>query len=230
MGSLSRRACCPPRMTSERRRAYFRTKPTCSWPTRPSPATSKSKKSGSRFMQHISGTCFSACTNFQTPHCTSTQKIQLTKVSWKQKLLPTHVMSLKFVEVHNLRPIFYQIWVKQVFLGSNNEMHKTLLAFIALSAAKSPAQTRIQNAILVIDTSSNASYNQVHWLVRTPYLSIKASNESKKFFLLLYVGMNGFKIVCFMFLQGSRWRREWFDISSGTGQISTRRVHEETTG
>ena len=53
----------------------------------------------------------------------------------------------------------------------------TLLAFIALSAAQSSAQTRIHSAILVIDTSNNASYNQVHWLVRTPYLSIKASND-----------------------------------------------------
>ena len=35
-----------------------------------------------------------------------------------------------------------------------------LLAFIALSAAQSSAQTRIHNAILVIDTSNNASYNQ----------------------------------------------------------------------
>ena len=51
-----------------------------------------------------------------------------------------------------------------------------LLAFIALSDAQSSAQTRIHSAILVIDTSNNASYNQVHWLVRTPYLSIKASN------------------------------------------------------
>ena len=51
-----------------------------------------------------------------------------------------------------------------------------LLAFIALAAAQSSAQTRIHSAILVIDTSNNASYNQVHWLVRTPYLSIKASN------------------------------------------------------
>ena len=53
----------------------------------------------------------------------------------------------------------------------------SLLAFIALSAAQSSAQTRIHNAILVIDTSNNASYNQVHWLVRMPYLSIKASND-----------------------------------------------------
>ena len=52
----------------------------------------------------------------------------------------------------------------------------TLLAFIALSAAQSSAQTHIHSATLVIDTSNNASYNQVHWLVRTPYLSIKASN------------------------------------------------------
>ena len=53
---------------------------------------------------------------------------------------------------------------------------KALLAFIALSAAQSSAQTRIHSATFVIDTASNASYNQVHWLVRTPYLSIKASN------------------------------------------------------
>ena len=53
-----------------------------------------------------------------------------------------------------------------------------LLAFIALSAAQSSAQRRIHGAILVIDTSNNASYNQVHWLVRTPYLSIKANNDT----------------------------------------------------
>ena len=52
----------------------------------------------------------------------------------------------------------------------------TLLAFIALLAAQSYAQTRIHSAILVIDTPSNASYNQVDWLVRTQYLLIKASN------------------------------------------------------
>ena len=58
------------------------------------------------------------------------------------------------------------------------DLRKLLLAFIALSAAQSSAQTRIHSAILVIDTSNNASYNQVHWLVRTPYLSIKSSNET----------------------------------------------------
>ena len=52
----------------------------------------------------------------------------------------------------------------------------SLLAFITLSAAQSSVQTRIHSAILVINTSNNASYNQVHWLVRTSYLSIKASN------------------------------------------------------
>ena len=52
-----------------------------------------------------------------------------------------------------------------------------LLAFIALSAAQSSAQKHIHNAILVIDTSNNASYNQVHWIVGMPYLSIEASNE-----------------------------------------------------
>ena len=34
----------------------------------------------------------------------------------------------------------------------------------------------IHNAILFIDTSNEASYNQVDWLVIMPYLSIKASN------------------------------------------------------
>ena len=54
--------------------------------------------------------------------------------------------------------------------------HFPLLAFIALSAAQSSAQTHIHSAIVVIDTSNNAWHSQVHWLVRTPYLAIKASN------------------------------------------------------
>ena len=37
----------------------------------------------------------------------------------------------------------------------------------------------IHSAILVIDTSNNASYNQVYWLIGTPYLSIKASSDYK---------------------------------------------------
>ena len=52
-----------------------------------------------------------------------------------------------------------------------------LLAFIALSAAQSSAQTHLHSAILVIDNSNNPSYNQVHWLIGTPYLSIKANDE-----------------------------------------------------
>ena len=52
----------------------------------------------------------------------------------------------------------------------------TLLAMIALLAVQSCAETFIHNAIMLIDTSDNTSYNQVHWLSRTPYLSIKASN------------------------------------------------------
>ena len=35
----------------------------------------------------------------------------------------------------------------------------------------------VHNAFTLIDTSDNASYNQVHWLIRTPYLLIKASND-----------------------------------------------------
>ena len=67
-------------------------------------------------------------------------------------------------------------------------MSKLLPAFVTLSAAQSSAQTRIHSAILVIDTSNNASYNQVHWLVRTPYLSIKASNDFSIYLRLLVDG------------------------------------------
>ena len=52
-----------------------------------------------------------------------------------------------------------------------------LLAFTANSAAQSSAQTHIHSAIVVIDTSNNAWHSQVHWLVGTPYLAVKASNE-----------------------------------------------------
>ena len=52
----------------------------------------------------------------------------------------------------------------------------SLLAMIALLAVQSCVETFIYNAIMLIDTSDNASYNQVHWLIRTPHLSIKASN------------------------------------------------------
>ena len=51
---------------------------------------------------------------------------------------------------------------------------------IALSALQSPAQTFSHNGIMFIDTSNNAWYNQVHWLIGTPYLSIKASNGAVK--------------------------------------------------
>ena len=52
-----------------------------------------------------------------------------------------------------------------------------LLAFTANSAAQSSAQTHIHSAIVVIDTSNNAWHSQVHWLVETPYLAVKASND-----------------------------------------------------
>ena len=58
----------------------------------------------------------------------------------------------------------------------NNWWDISLLAFIALSAAQSSAQTQIHSTIVVIDTSNNAWHSQVRWLVGTPYLAIKASN------------------------------------------------------
>ena len=53
-----------------------------------------------------------------------------------------------------------------------------MIAFIALSAAQSSTQTHIHSAIVVIDTSNNAWHRQVYWLVGTPYLAIKASNDN----------------------------------------------------
>ena len=38
-----------------------------------------------------------------------------------------------------------------------------------------------RNTILIIDTSDNVWYNQVHWLIRMPYLSIIASNDVLSF-------------------------------------------------
>ena len=58
----------------------------------------------------------------------------------------------------------------------------SLLAMIAISAVKSSAQTFIYNAILFIDTSNNAWYNISHWLIKTPYLSIIASNALETFY------------------------------------------------
>ena len=56
------------------------------------------------------------------------------------------------------------------------EYFAPLLAMIGLSAFQSSAQTFSHNAILFIDASDNAWYNQVHWLIGMAYLSIIASN------------------------------------------------------
>ena len=68
----------------------------------------------------------------------------------------------------------------------------TLLAFIALSDAQSSEQTHIHINILVIDTSNNAPYNLVHWLVWTPYLLIKASNDVNTFYSIRAMGHAAF--------------------------------------
>ena len=84
-------------------------------------------------------------------------------------------------------PFTEKLFTKRIFLdcilltmftelGLHDYDCTSLLAFIALSAAQSSATDTQHSAILVIDTSNKASYYQVHWLVRTPYLSIKASN------------------------------------------------------
>ena len=51
-----------------------------------------------------------------------------------------------------------------------NHLYRPLLAMIALLAVQSSAQTFIHNTVLFIDTSDHAWYNQIHWLIRTPYL------------------------------------------------------------
>ena len=45
------------------------------------------------------------------------------------------------------------------------------------SEFQSSAQTFMHNAILLIDTFGKYWYNQIHWLIGTPYLSTIASNE-----------------------------------------------------
>ena len=52
----------------------------------------------------------------------------------------------------------------------------SLLAIADISAVKSSARTHIHSAILVIDTSNNAWYSQVNWLIVMPYLSMISSN------------------------------------------------------
>ena len=70
---------------------------------------------------------------------------------------------------------------------------------IPLLAVQSCAQTFIHNAIMLIDTSDNASYNQVHGLIRTPYLSIKASNGTLQANSDLddWVGLSNFTLLLF---------------------------------
>ena len=50
-------------------------------------------------------------------------------------------------------------------------------AMMALSAVQSSVQLFIYNAILFIDTSNNALYYQVHWIIGISYLLIIASND-----------------------------------------------------
>ena len=47
---------------------------------------------------------------------------------------------------------------------------RSWLAIIALLAIQSSAQTFIHNAILFIDTSNNARYSEIRWLIRKPYI------------------------------------------------------------
>ena len=70
---------------------------------------------------------------------------------------------------------------KHVSLLHWNKIFFTVFAFFITSFYRTLGcpiicTDRFHGVILVIDTSNNASYNQVHWLVRTPYLSIKAGN------------------------------------------------------
>ena len=73
--------------------------------------------------------------------------------------------------------VSYSFQLRSTLITRRQQIMETLPAFIALSAAQSSAQTHIHSAIVVIDTSNNAWHSQVHWLVRTPYLAIKASND-----------------------------------------------------
>ena len=71
-----------------------------------------------------------------------------------------------------------KLWEGNIFSHVCLSTISSLLAMIALSAVQSCAQTFIHNAIMLTDASDNASHNQVHWVIRRPYLSIKASNAT----------------------------------------------------
>ena len=58
---------------------------------------------------------------------------------------------------------------------------------MAFSGVQLAVQTFIHNAILFIDTSNNAWYNQAHWLIGMPYLSIIAGDV----IVSISIGKNG---------------------------------------
>ena len=66
--------------------------------------------------------------------------------------------------------------VMSTYILESWKVKVTLLAMIALLVVQSCAVTFIHNVIMFIDTSNNDWHNQAHWLIRTPYLSIIASN------------------------------------------------------
>ena len=99
---------------------------------------------------------------------------------WSQsKFLLQYHTTETFCQYTTSHPDIHLSYSKQCFnlmllvriITSNN---------IALLAVQSSAVTFLHNAISFIDTSNNAWYNQVHWLIGTPYLSMIASNVGKK--------------------------------------------------
>ena len=76
---------------------------------------------------------------------------------------------------------------KQNQNGNNEDFADTAIAFVALhhfltflfvfEAKVSDKNKLIGDAIMFTDTSNNAWHNQVHWLIRMPYLFLISIND-----------------------------------------------------
>ena len=81
------------------------------------------------------------------------------------------IVQKRFCTYFHFPPV--KLWEGNIFSHVCLSTILSLLAMIALWLSN-----HVHNAIMLTDTSDNALYNQVHWVIRTPYLSIKASNAT----------------------------------------------------
>ena len=94
----------------------------------------------------------------------------------------------------------------------------------------------MHNVIVLIDTSNNAWYSQVHWLIVTPYLSTIASNvvqatslgigESKLWFALIFLWKKPF-LLFFLFSLLTQFRLSKKEAAEKILQLHVARRQQE---